>query len=204
MAWLSQFKLGVVGAEYTFDLNPASMVETSGPVQILNENLAGDYRKDIVKNYRPSVQINSNYLTLTQRQQFISLLGLPVMLGFQTRDDWTFFEQDTPDTVNQVTIRSNSITSYDVALAAISGTQILTITGVFTTAALTGTNYYTGGSYNHTTRAITLGTPLASATTDIFVQYTYKGFYVTGNPLSSTAQGGWVDKFQYDFELLGV
>ena len=204
MAWLSQFLLGVPGSEYSFELNPAAYVETVGPVRILNENLAGNYLKDMVKNYRPSVKVNSNYLTLAQRQQFIALAGLPIFLSFQTRNDWTFMEQDLPDSTTTVTIRSNSITILDNALTAVSATPNITITGVFLTPALTGTNYFTGGSYNATTQAITLGTALSSATTPVYVQYTYKGFLVTVEPLSLTSQGGWVDKFQYDFQLLGV
>jgi len=203
MAWLSQFKLGIPGSEISFDLNPTNMAMTEGPVMVVNENLAANLRKDSVKNYRPTFKINSNYFTLAQKQQFVSLAGLPVFLSFQTRDDWAFMEQDTPDDVNTVTIRSNSVTLLDKALNDVGSGANLTITGVFTNIGGTGTNYYTGGSYARSTRIITLGTPLINLN-DVFVTYTYKGALVNIQNINNMAEGGWVDKFQYDFELQGV
>ena len=150
------------------------------------------------------MRLNSNYLTLAQKQQLVSMAGLTAFLSFQTRDnDWTFFEQDTPDSVSLVTLRNNSITLLDKALNDISGSANLTIVGVYTTMALTGTNYYTGGSYARTTRVITLGTPLPT-TADCFVLYSYLGCYVTLRALNTTARGGLVDIHSYDFELEGV
>ena len=202
--WKTQFKLGVPGSEYTFDVNPQALNMEEGPVSVINENLAGDLRKDNFKNYRPRFRLNSNYLTLAQKQQFVSMAGLPVFLSFQARDnDWTFFEQDTPDDVNTVTLRSNSITLLDKALNDISGSANLTIVGVYRTMALTGTNYYSGGSYARSTRVITLGTPLPD-TNDCFVLYSFLGCLVNLRSINTTARGGLVDIHGYDFELEGV
>lgn len=203
MAWLTQFKLGVPGSEITFDLNPAAMNSTEGPVSVVNENLAANLRKDIVKTFRPRATINSNYLTLAQRQQFLSLTCLPDFLSFQTRDDWSFMERDTPDSTSEVTIRSNSITLLDKALNDVSAGVNLTITGVFTDIGMAGTNYYTGGSYDRATRIISLGVALPD-TDDVYVAYTYKGWLANVRALNFVSQGGWVDKIQYDFEIEGV
>jgi hypothetical protein len=202
--WKNQFKLGIPGSEYSFELNPQSLSSTEGPIVIINENLAADLRKDVVKNYRPTFQVNSNYLTIPQKQQFVALAGLPSFLSFQTRDsDWTFMEQDAPDDTTHVTIRNNSITKLDKALNDVSAAANLTITGIFRTAALTGTNYFTGGSYNRATRKITLGSALPD-TNDVFVQYSYLGCLVNMQAINTTAQGGKVDIHSYDFQLEGV
>ena len=203
MAWLTQFKLGIPGSEYTFDVNPGTMSMVDGPVQVKNVNLAGDSRTDIPKNFKPTATINSNHLTLAQKSQFIGLACLPAFLSFQTRDDMTFFEQDTPDSTSLVTIRGNSITLLDKALNDISGAANLTITGVFTTIAGSGTNYYTGGSYARATRVITLGTPLPNLN-DCFVFYSYIGWMANIEAVNSVAQGGWVDLHTYDFVIEGV
>ena len=204
MAWLSQFKLGIPGEEVSFELNPAAMSLTEGPVMVINENLSADILKDIPKNYRPTAQINSNYLTLTQKNQFINLACLPQFLSFQYRDDNSFVEQDTPDSLSAVTLRGNSITLLDKALNDIGGAANITITGVYTKFGLTGTNYYSGGSYDRDTRAITLGAPLATAQYGVFVAYTYLGWLCNIRAINTTAQGGWVDRFQYDFSIEGA
>ena len=202
--WITQFKLGVPGSEYTFELNPQALNSSEGPITVINENLAANLRKDVLKNYRPTFRVNSNYLTVAQKQQFVALAGLPIFLSFQTRDnDWTFLEKDTPDSVSGITLRSNSITLLDKALNDVSAAANLTVTGVFLTAALTGTNYYTGGSYARATRVITLGTPLPN-TNDVYVQYSYLGCLVNMQAINTVAQGGKVDIHSYDFQLEGA
>ena len=203
MPWLSQFKLGVPGSEYTFDVNPNTMNMADGPVMVLNENLAANYRKDIIKNFRPTASINSNYLTLAQKNAFINLACLTSFLSFQTRDDMSFLELDTPDSTTSITLRSNSITLLDKSLNDIGGSPNLTITGIFDNIGLTGTNYYTGGSYARATRVITPGTPLPNVN-DVYVTYTYLGWLCNIKVINSVAQGGWVDLHTYDFQIEGV
>lgn len=48
---------------------------------------------------------------------------------------------------------------------------VVSVVGVWANAGKTGTNYYTGGSFNADTGVITLGTPITAATP--YVEYTY-------------------------------
>ena len=48
------------------------------------------------------------------------------------------------------------------------------VVGVWADSTKTGTNYYTGGSYDAVTKTITLGTAVAGATTNVYVEYEAK------------------------------
>ena len=208
MAWLSQFKLGLPGSEITFELNPRQMPIEEGPLKLTMRNLAGDLKKSVVKKYVPmSIRINSNILTLVQKQQFLYLLTFTDFLSFQVRNaGFTMLERDLATDTTHVTIFNNSITLLDQKLVAGSFTANITITGVFDNPALTGTNYYTaggGGSYDANTRIVTLGTALPGVQ-NCYVQYSYLGWLVDPQPITSIAIGGQVDIHSYDWELIGV
>lgn len=205
-AWLTYFLLGRPGYEYSFDVNPSAMSIDDGPVDVLHRNLAGDLKKSIIKPSAPTLRVNSNYLTKAQRDQFASLACIAdTFLSFQTRDDWNLLlELDYPSTTTTVVIQNSSATRLSAALAAAGFSGQITITGVFTVASGSGTNYYTGGTYADATRTVTLGTPLADATSPVYVSYTYKGWLVNMHRMAHTAQGGGVDIFQYDFEMVGA
>lgn len=206
MAWLSQFKLGRPGYEYSFDFNPAAMTFDEQPVAVLNRNLAGDLKKAFLKTSAPVLKINSNYLTKAQRDQFASLLSVTdTFLSFQTRDDWqVLLERNIPTTTTSVAIQNNSATRLSAALVAAGFSGQITINGVYRVADGSGTNYYSGGSsYADATRILTLASALPD-TSPVFVSYTYKGWLVDIKSIPAQMQGGWIDKFTYDFELVGA
>ena len=205
MAWLT-FKLGRPGAEVEFTVNPAGMDVDESPIAGRRRNIAGDLKKSVVKSSAPTVRINSNYLSLTQRNQFASMAGYnDTLLSFMVRDDLQIvLEKNLPTDVNTVVVQNNSATRLAAALVAAGAAGSITVTGVFTTTDGSGTNYFTGGSYAEATRTITLGTPLADAAVPVYVTYTYKGWLVDMERITTRSEGGWVDRFTYDFSLVGA
>ena len=204
MAWIA-FKLGRPGAELTFSLNPAGLSITDGNIKVVHRNLEGDLRKSVIKAGLPTIGINSNYFTKVERDLFVSLLNITdSFLSFQLRDDWKMLkEKNTPSDVSTVRIQNSSITKLDEALIAAGATGQITINKVYDNPAGTGVDYYAGGSFHAATRTITLGTPLA-AVVPVYVDYTYKGLLVDFEALTYSAEGGWVDRFNYDFQFVGV
>lgn len=204
MAWI-QFKLGRPGAELTFGLNPSAFHVDDGNIIVRQRNIEGDLKKSIVKKFVPSIQLNSNYFTKAERDAFVSLLNIDdTMLSFQTRDDWQVLKaKHIATTTTAVKISNSSITKLDEALIAAGAAGQVTINGVYDNPAGTGTNYYTGGSYAGATRTITLGTPVVAGAV-LYVDYTHKGWLVDIENLSYGAEGGWVDRFTYDFQLIGA
>ena len=222
MAWLSSFLLGRPGYEVDFELNPSGMQIDDGPLAVLHRNLAGDLKKSVLKTSAPIIRINSNYLTLTQRNQFASFAGIAdTFLSFQTRDDWQMIsERNLPTDTSHVTIQNNSATRLSQALVEAGFTGIITIDSVSTVpnavagplfggggfgdAGFSGPDYFEGGSYDDLTRVVTLGTSLPDASQFVYVSYTYTGWLVNMERLSHSILGGWVDRFQYDFQLTGA
>lgn len=222
MSWISQFLFGRPGYEYQFDVNPEGMSIDEQALTVMHRNLAGDLKKSVLKNSMPTIRINSSYLTLTQRNQFASLVGVQdTFLSFQTRDDWQMLsERNLPTDTTHVTIQNNSATRLSAALVAAGFSGIITINSVGTVPAavagplfggggfgdggFSGPDYFLGGSYNDATRVVTLGTSLPSASQYVYVSYTYKGWLVNLENLSHQVQGGWMDRFMYDFQLTGA
>lgn len=206
MPWLSQFKFGRPGYEYLFDLNPEGLMIDEGPIDVIARNVAGDLKRSIIKASAPTIKVNSSYLQKAQRDQFASLASMADShLSFQTRDDWQkLLERNLPLTTITVPIQNTSATRLDQALVAGGFSSQITINGVFIVADGSGTNYFTGGSYASATRVITLGTTLPNAVQPVYVTYTYKGWLVVMRKLSHRIQGGWIDRFQYDFQLEGA
>lgn len=207
--WLSQFKLGRPGHEYQFTANPESIDITEAPVAAEHRNLAGDLKRSILKASAPVIKIASSYLPKADRDRLASLCGVAdTLLSFQTRDDWQVtLEQDYPTTTTSVIIQNTSATRLAAQLVANGFASSVTIAGVFDNPDGTGTNYYTagvGGSYAAATRTITLGSALAGTTNPVYVTYTYTGWLVVMRQLQHRGMGGWMDRFQYDFELVGA
>ena len=95
-----------------------------------------------------------------------------------------------------VTLQENSATLLSAVLVAASAAGSITVTGVFDNALLTGTNYYTGGSYDDATRTIALGTPLPPDSL-CYVTYIYTGWLVSMEKMNFLATGGWCDVTQF-------
>ncbi len=198
-AWLSSFILGRPGYEVSFEVQPEAMNVTEQSLVSLNRNLAGDLKKSVFRQGIPTVTINASYLTINQRNQFMSLIGLSdTFLSFQIRDDLVNNEQDTSTDTTHVTLQNNSIIRLDKLLNTGGFSTIITVTGVYTSAVMggSGTNYYT-----RSTGIITLGSALAGANTVVYIYYTYTGWLVNLDTLNWQAQGGWSDRLSYSFQL---
>ncbi len=205
MAW-TNFKLGRPGFEYTFEVPPQSMSIDDGGIAVRQRNLAGGMLKAMVSPHVPTIKINSTSLSLLQRNQFSSLASIEdSFLSFQCRNDFKVISQRLKPTATtfQIQLPPSSITRLSTALVAGGFSSSITITGIFLAKDETGANLYTGGSYADATRIITPGTPLA-ADTDVFVSYTYLGWLVDMQTFSHNAQGGWLDRFTYDTQLVGA
>ena len=207
MAW-TQFKLGRPGYEYKFpvDAPPEAMDISQGPLKVMHTNLAGDLKKSVLKIGIPIIRLNSSYLIKADRDKLATLADMSdAFLSFICRDDWgVYLERSYPLNVNQAKLKNSSATRLSAALIALSLPSIITITGVFNRPDGLGTNYFTGGSYADATRIISLGTPLLDATQPCYTTYIYTGWLVNMESLGHRVQGGWVDRFQYDFELVGA
>ena len=220
--FLDQFLLGRPGSEYEFEYNSEAMAIDEMPIASLQRNLAGDLKKSVLKNSAPVIRLNSNYLSLTQRNQFASLVGIAdSFLSFQTSTDWQMFsERNRVTDLSHVTIQNNSATKLSQQLVEGGFDGIITITGVsqvpnvvagpvfggggFGEGGFSGPDFFTGGSYDDLTRVVTLGTTLPVGTEYVYVSYTYTGWLVNMERLSHSIQGGWIDRFRYDFQLTGV
>ena len=191
-------------------------------VEVNLRNLAGDLKTSILKVNAPSIKINSNFLSQTQRLQFMSLMGISdTFLSFLTRDDWqTQNELVTIIDSTHVQIANSSATRLSAALVAAGGGSIINIITPFN--AVLGEGYGSGGygfggyggaaltfdpgpvTYNDATRVITLTNALGSLTAPMYVSYTYTGWLVKMQKLTVKNQGGWIDRGTYDIALLGA
>ncbi len=219
MSWLTQFKLGRPGNEYDFDVNPEAMEIQEQAVVSLQSNLAGDLKKSVFKASAPLIRVNSSYLTLAQRNQFASLVGVSdTFLSFLTRDDWEVVnELATIIDATHIKIANSSATRLSKLLVELGGSSIITIETPFNTASggaygdgAFGAGPYGGGTfdpgvvtYDDATRIITMTNPV-DPDAALYVSYLYTGWLVNLQNLGARAQGGWLDRFEYDFSLEGA
>jgi len=223
MAWIS-FLLGRPGLEYTFDVNPMAMDLSIANIEALQYNLAGDLKQSIIKVRVPTIKVSSNYLTLLQRNQFDSLVGVPdTFLSFQTRNDWEVVDElVTVLSTTSIKLSNNSATRLSKILVDLGFASIITIETPWKLGVNAGSLYGEGGygdggygssgepfdpgtvTYDDVTRIATFTNPLADITTPLLVSYLYTGWLVKLKNFSHKVQGGWLDRFQYDFELTGA
>lgn len=211
MAWLTQFLLGRPTYELTFDVNPSAMKIVEEQILASNRTLSGRRKKWVFCNAIPTIQIDSKWLTMADRNAMQSLLSITdTPLSFQVRGAQDFqmtLEYNSVLTSQTVTIQQNSATRLSAAIVAAGGASVITVTGVFQTPNGTGTNYYTGGgggSYNDANYTITLGTALPNSN-PVYVTYTYLGWLVHMDKMPYSYQGGWIDRAEYNgWELVGA
>ena len=224
MAWLPQFLLGRPGLEYTFDANPNAMQIDEGGIIVRQRNLAGDLSKAVLKKSAPIIRINSNYLLFPQRNQFASLVGISdTLLSFQTRDDWEVVDElVTIIDLTHVKIANTSATRLSKVMVALGYPSVITIKSPWKFGVTSGSMYGEGGygeggygstgesfdpgtiTYDDATRIITFTNPLPDFFENVLVSYLYKGWLVDIDVLGHKVQGGWLDRFQYDFQLIGA
>ncbi len=178
--WLSAFKLGRPQNELTFDLNPAAIEIREAQVYARQRTISGHLYKRVFRTSFPTISLESSYFSLTQRNAMASLLAITdTMLSFKLRDGdfQTVLEICYPTGATTLPIRENSAVLLSEAIVAAGGSSCITINGVYDNAAGTGTNYYTGGSYDDASFVIAPGTPLLTSNAH-YVTYSYGGWLV--------------------------
>lgn len=220
------FQFGRPGSEYTFEVPPEGMSIAPTPIKSLQRNIAGDYQKSVIKNDCPIIKINSSFLSLTQRNQFASLMGISdSFLSFICRNDWQMVN-DLVSIIDltHIQLNNNSALKLSAAYVLNSLASLITITTPFIVqqaGAPFGTTYPFGGgpfgigtgainfdpgaiTYNDLTNVITLTNPLPSANASVYVTYTYPGWLVEPDAMDVKYKGGWIDRGTYDISLSGA
>lgn len=220
--WLNQFLLGRPCSEYLFEINPEALsIEESGIV-VVQRNLAGDLKKSTLKVSAPTIKVNSSFLSLLQRNQFNSLVGVAdTFLSFQTRDDWEqLFDLASTIDSTHFKLQNSSALRLSKALVQAGCSSIITITDIEQVAG--GSAGYGGGgfgggpygggggfdpgviTYDDLTYIVTITNPIPDISMPVYISYVYKGWLVSLDKLGHKAQGGWLDRFTYDFQLTGA
>jgi hypothetical protein len=202
MPWLTQFLLGRPGSEYTFEINPQGMQIDDSAIVVRQRNLAGDLKKSTLKTSLPTIRINSDYLTLAQRNQFHSLIGIAdTFLSFKTRDDWTqYTDKASVVTTSQFKLNNSSALRLSKELTALGLTSTVAISTVTSYAGYsTGAITYSDASFN-----VNVANAVNTTTAAVYVTYTYNGWLVDMQKISTSYRGGSGDYSSYDFELTGV
>lgn len=206
MAWNS-FKLGRPGYENTFALNPKAVSVDEAQIASSNRVLSGKLKKWVFRTSFPTIQLSQSFFTVTERNVMASLLSVTdTFLSFIVNDALQTIGEQVPvsNVGTQVTLQENSATLLSAARVAAGAAGTITVNGVYDNPGLTGTNYYSGGSYDDATRVVTLGTALA-AQQYVYATYTYTGWLVEMRAIPYTAIGGQVDVMGYGgWTLTGV
>lgn len=219
--WTS-FLLGRPGQEYTFEVPPQAMTIDPNAITSVQRNLAGGLRKATLSVMAPLIKVNSNFLSLAQRNQFASLLGVAdTFLSFRCRDDW----QQVNDLVSVVDsthfiLSSNSALRLSQNLVQLGFSSVITINSMLVTGSMGGAwgggawgafpwgggpNFDPGPiTYNDLTFTITTTNPIPDLTAAVYFTYTYTGWLVDMEKMNTKYQGGWLDRATYDFQLTGA
>lgn len=207
MAWLSAFKLGRPGNEIDFTINPNTVEIRPAQIAAKKRTISGHLRKWVFRTSFPTISLSSDFFTLQDYNRMQSLLTITdTMLSFKVRggDLQTIGEICYPTNSTMVPIRENSAVLLSAALIAAGAAGTITINHVYDNPAGTGTDYYTGGSYDDASAVITLGTPLV-VTAPVYVTYSYGGWLVSMEEIGGTFLGGQVDLGQVSgWQLVGV
>jgi len=181
MGVLANLKLGVAGSEkwITFPVQDISM--DMKDILAESANVQGDYYKSIFKVNVPTFSITGARLTIDDFNLFAGLKQRKALLNFKWRDDLAVIDEQN------ISTDTTHVTLYNTSASGI------TITGVWllTDPTHAGTNYYTSGSYNTTTRVVTLGSALPGALTEVLINYAYTGHGVVIKSMSVSAMRGF-------------
>ena len=195
MAWVSNFLLGRPGAELAFSINPNQIDIENAQIAAEGRVLSGRLRKWVFRTSFPTITLQSDFFTLQDFNKIQSLLSVTdTMLSFRVRDGdlQTIAEICYPLNASQLPIRENSALLLSQALVAAGGARVLTIQGIYANPAGTGTNYWTGGSYQDASFIITPGTALP-VMQPYYVSYSYPGWLVSMSKIKGTFIGGQID-----------
>lgn len=217
--WQTTIKLGRVKKELSFDAidGPSRFGQSIGAEERVVKNAAGERFRRIFRRQSADFAVRlSPPVSDSVKLQLESMrLIVDEPLSFIFADDWTMFsDRYTLITTTTLKLSNSPYTRLGKAHKEAPGgldTDIINIDGVFTTYDVagdqSGTNFFTGGSYDAITRIITLGNgspgPIGQ---QVFVNWKYKGALVflrpfrpqhmAGNISAGTAQ--WNISLQLD------
>lgn len=168
MAWTT-FQLGNTGNLRSFANQPSQINFSPDELESSVRNRRGDLFVSNRRKITDRVTVRYPYIDTDEVNTLQSILNdgsehkeLRVQDAFKIID-----EKRVSSSVSLVRITRSARIGI-----AMEGVWLATDTGH------TGTNYWTGGSFDADTFEITLGTPLASANTEVFVNYTFVGWNV--------------------------
>ena len=193
--WISNFLLGRPGYELAFSINPNTVEVDAAQIVAENRVLSGRLRKWVFRTNVPTMTLQSDFFTVQDFYRMQSLLAVTdTMLSFRIRDGdmQTSLEICYPTGATALPIRENSALLLSQALVAAGFPSVITINGIWDNPAGTGTNYFTGGSYQDSSFIITPGTPLLVQQPH-FVTYSFPGYLVSMKAIKGTFLGGQID-----------
>lgn len=168
MSWFPVFKLGPLGLEVGLRMQVAAVMSSMKNVEQIAENILGDKRRTILKMNVPQIAIS---FTAMPNETFYKIEGFR-----QSLDVMNLLMSDA------FKVRYQFLTAASTTLVILPNTSAtgITIDGVFLRSDTnrTGTNYFSGGSFDPATFKITLGSALPSANEPIFVDYSFTGHKV--------------------------
>ena len=194
MAWLDCFKLGVAGSEIEFASNPSELVAEDIELKEEDRNLAGDKKICFVK-ISTKVTLKYPLCLQSEHDKLVSIKNnYSTFKRLLVNDAFTIIDE----------VRT-SVSKTSVALVPSSRAGI-TITGVWlaTDTAHTDTNYYTGGSFDSSTKTVTLGTQLAAINTPVIIDYVYQGWDMDIMSLQAMTSAERPSTYDITMELEGV
>lgn len=194
MSWFPIFRLGLLGGEIDFPCRVSDVTIDEGNVEVTQRNLAGA----ALKSY-----LRQNVPTITLTMTFLPDSLVPVLRAFQSSLKVLNFIYNKTMAVKYLMATSASTTS--IVIPPMSATGVV-ITGVFlqTDYTQSGTNYFSGGSYDSSTGTITLGSALPGANTDVWVNYTFTGISCWAKVALKPHQGVYSGYWQGTLTLTGA
>lgn len=165
MAWKRRIQVGRVGEERAIDapvIAPPDL--TAREIEHVHKNLQGDILRSVVKINTPIFALSLAQVTEADVNYLIGLKSRARnLLSLILNDGWTMPDEEntTTDTTHVTLINTSA--------------RGITVTGVFLDSDFqhTGTNFFTSGSFDATTRIVTLGAAVPSANTNVLIAYTF-------------------------------
>lgn len=195
MSFKTSFALGLAGSEMPLPMKVLAISREHKNVEAQNVTAAGDLRRSIIKVEVPLI---------TMQAAAVPQATMARLRGFRhSQALLNFLAEDSISITDQICTASGAST---VVLPNMSASGV-TIAGVYlaTDVNRTGTNYFSGGSYDAPSRTITLGTPLPAENSQVVVDYAFTGHTVLLTRLLETPhQGQFVNLWQAMLELTGA
>lgn len=211
MAWISAFKLGPAGAEYTFALNPSRINIPEQPIKDEFRTVDGSLVSIAISPNRPTISIEGNFVEPAQvnfLRHLVRTYRAPLIfepIDLTGADVWEVIQdQIYPTTTTSAKLNMDSVVRASMLRAAAGAAATISVVGVYTgysANSRTGTtDKYS--SYAASTNILTLSTVNAAA--PLYATYQYKAIAVTAKILPVDKQAGMVGSYKYTLEMNGA